>query len=179
MKRIFILLLVTTMVLSFLPSCKKSSSDDNNQPPTVGYSVGNIPINFTEFDSLGDSLTLESLRGNVILLNFSAMWCVPCIAEAPALVRIYNNYRQNGLVVVQCIYQDEDGNPADLADLGRWINQFGINYTVINDPDYSSLDAYSVTAVPTNVIIDRDFIIRYRASGFSENDVRQWIEDLL
>lgn len=168
-----------TVVLSFLPSCKKSSAGDNNQPPTIGISINNIATNFTENDSQGVPLTLESYRGNVILLNFSAMWCMPCIAEAPILVQLYNTYKEMGLEIIQCIYQDEDSNPADLEDLARWLDEFGISFIVINDPDRSTVDSYIISAIPTNIIIDRDFIIRYRAEGFSESDVRRWIENLL
>lgn len=188
MKRTIIFLLALAMIMGvlFLSSCKKSKdtggnggNNGNNPPTTGGLSVGDTPPNFTETDSQGNPFTLESLRGNVIILGFSAMWCGPCRAEAPELVNMYNTYKERGLEIVQCIYQDEGSEPADLDDLARWINEFGITYTVINDPDESTVDAYKFRSIPFNVIIDRDFIIRDIIIGNYPTRIRQAIEDLL
>jgi peroxiredoxin len=167
------------MVLSVLSSCKKSSGVDQSGNPVVGVYLGNIAANFSETDSQGNELTLESYRGNVILLTFSAMWCGPCRSEAPELVNLYNTYKEQGLEIVQCIYQDEDGNPSDLSDLARWINEFGMTFTVFNDPDRSTVNTYNFDAIPFNVIIDRDFIIRHRIEGYDPGALRRHIEELL
>ena len=179
MKKTFILLLAAFVVLSALSSCKKSKDAVPPPGPSAGVYVGNIAFNFTETDSQGNPVTLESFRGNVILLTFSTMWCNPCRAETPELVGLYNTYKERGLEIIQFIYQDEDRNSADLNDLARWINEFGTNFIVCNDPDPSTVSRYDPEAIPLNLIIDRDFIIRYRDSGYHPNEVRQWIESLL
>jgi peroxiredoxin len=179
MKKIIILSAIALMVLSVLSSCKKSSGVDQSGNPVVGVYLGNIAANFSETDSQGNELTLESYRGNVILLTFSAMWCGPCRSEAPELVNLYNTYKEQGLEIVQCIYQDEDGNPSDLSDLARWINEFGMTFTVFNDPDRSTVNTYNFDAIPFNVIIDRDFIIRHRIEGYDPGALRRHIEELL
>ncbi len=179
MKKIILLISVMLMILSVLTSCKKNSEVDQQGDPVVGIYVGNIATNFTETDSQGNEITLESFRGNVILLTFSAMWCGPCRMEAPELVNLYNTLKDRGLVIVQCIYQDEDGNPSDLSDLARWINEFGMTFTVFNDPDRSTVNLYNFDAIPFNVVIDRDFIIRHRNSGYYPGELQQVIEGLL
>lgn len=179
MKKIIILSAIALMVLSVLSSCKKSSGVDQPGNPVVGVYLGNIAANFSETDSQGNELTLESYRGNVVLLTFSAMWCGPCRSEAPELVNLYNTYKEQGLEIVQCIYQDEDGNPSDLSDLARWINEFGMTFTVFNDPDRSTVNTYNFDAIPFNVIIDRDFIIRHRIEGYDPGALRRYIEELL
>jgi peroxiredoxin len=179
MKKIIILITVVMMILSVLSSCKKSSEVDQPGNPVVGIYFGNIASNFTETDSQGNEFTLESFRGNVILLTFSTMWCGPCRMEAPELVNLYNTFKERGLVIIQCIYQDEDGNPADLSDLARWLNEFGMTFTVFNDPDRSTVDLYNFNAIPFNMVIDRDFIIRYRESGFYPDVLQQIIKELL
>ena len=188
MKRTIILLLAVAMIMSvlFLSSCKKSSNiggggnDNGNNPPAAGgLSVGDAAPNFTETDSQGNPFTLESLRGNVVVVSFSAMWCGPCRAEAPELASIYNTYKERGLEIVQCIYQDEGSEPADLDDLARWINEFGIPFTVINDPDRSTVDAYKFRSIPFNVILDRELIIRDIITGNYPTRIIQAIEDLL
>lgn len=167
------------MILSILSSCKKSSEAVQPGDPVVGIYFGNIARNFTETDSQGNEMTLESFRGNVILLTFSAMWCGPCRMEAPELVNLYNTLKDRGLVIVQCIFQDEDGNPADLSDLARWINEFGMTFTVFNDPDQSTVNLYNFNAIPFNIVIDRDFIIRYREAGFYPGDLQAIIQAYL
>jgi glutathione peroxidase-family protein len=182
MKKINILITVMLMILSVLSSCKKSSEVDSTFPPTnpvVGIYRGNIATNFTETDSQGNEITLESFRGNVILLTFSAMWCGPCRLEAPELVNLYNTYKEQGLEIVQCIYQEEAGNPSDLSDLARWINEFGMTFTVFNDPDRSTVNTYNFDGIPYNVLIGRDFIIWYIIEGYDPDTLRRRIEELL
>jgi peroxiredoxin len=180
MKKVLVLLAAVPLVLSFLSSCKKSSEVDGvNKEPTVGVRMGNIASTFTETDANGNSFSLESLRGKVILINFSTMWCGPCRQEASQLMSIYNTYKERGLEIIQCIYQDEDGNPSNQSDINRWIQEYSITYTVCTDPDRSSVDTYNFSAIPFNVIIDRDFIIRYVAEGFDHNTVIQKIEQYL
>jgi thiol-disulfide isomerase/thioredoxin len=167
------------MILSVLSSCKKSSEVDQPGDPVLGVYISNIATNFTETDSQGNEISLESFRGNVILLNFSTMWCGFCRAETPELENLYNTYKEQGLVILQCIYQDEDGNPSNLSDLARWLNEFGMTFTVFNDPDRSTVNLYNFNAVPFNLVIDRDLIIRYRDSGFYPDLIQQVIVDLL
>lgn len=180
MRKKIILLIATFLVLSVLTSCKKNSSvDENNGPPTVGTRTGNIATSFTETNNQGAEFTLESLRGSVILVNFSTMWCAPCRQEASQLMELYNTYKERGLEIVQCIYQDEDGNPSDANDIGRWIQEYGITYMVVTDPDRSSVNTYNFSSIPFNFIIDRDFVIQYVSEGFDIDTVTRRIENLL
>lgn len=179
MRRLVGLVLIA-MLLMVSGSCKKSS-ETSNQGTQVGNRIGNIAINITEIDSHGNPVTLESYRGSVILLTFSAMWCGPCRAEAPELVTIHNQYASQGLVIIQVLYQDEDSNPSDNADLARWIGEFGIPFTVCTDPDRSSVSSYllSTDGIPFNVVIDRDFVIRQRIAGYDPDRLLRTINQLL
>ena len=181
-RRLLCLLLAVALILS-AASCKSNSeadgADDQDALPVSGVYLNNIAVNIIENDQNGSSFSLESLKGKVILLVFSAMWCTPCRLEADELMELYNTYKERGLEIVQCIYQDEDSNPADQSDINRWRDEFKIGFTVVNDPDYSSVNTYNFNAIPFNVIIDREFIIRYRTSGFNEQAVKNIIEDYL
>ena len=115
----------------------------------------------------------------MILLNFINFLCVPCRRETPDLVNLYNTYHERGLEVVQTLYQDEDGSPADTDDLNRWIQEFSIPYIMFSDMDYSTLRTYEVIYFPHNLLIDRDFIIRYIPSEFDLGAFVQKIEELL
>jgi peroxiredoxin len=167
------------MILSILSSCKKSSEVDQPGDAVVGINIGNIAANFTETNSQGNEITLESFRGKVILLTFSTMWSSSCRLEAPDLLDLYNTYKERGLEIVQCVYHDEDGYPTDLSDLARWINEFGMTFTVCSDPDLSTVYLYKFNGIPFNVFIDRDFIIRDRIEGYRPAALRRNIEELL
>jgi peroxiredoxin len=162
-----------------LYSCKKDTliEDDNEiKPATEGVYLSNIPIDFTEKDNNNNEFTLSNLKGKVILLVFSTMWCSPCKAEAAQLEAIYKNYKDRGLEIVECLYQNESGYPANNDELNRWVDSYGISFPVIGDPDYSTVNTYKVNSIPTNIIIGKDFIIKYRAEGFSQADVIAIIE---
>lgn len=176
MKKIIILLTIMLIIFCVLSSCKKSSETDQ---PVEGIDIGNIAANFTEIDSQGNEITLESFRGKVIILDFSAMWANACRLETPDLVNLYNTYKEQGLEIIQCVYFDEDENSTDLSDLARWIDDFGITFRVFNDPDLSTVFLYSFDTIPFDVIIDRDFIIRKRILGYRPAALRLAIEDLL
>ncbi len=160
-----------TMILSlilFAGACKKSSNNSNNSGNTdkPAGTVGGEAINITETDSNGTAFSLESFKGKVILLSFSAYWCGPCQMEAKELPAIYNKYKAQGLEIVQCLFQDLDRSAATQETLQKWAQEFGINFTLISDPDTSSVDAYKVQGIPHNVIIDKNFVIRKIEAGF-------------
>jgi peroxiredoxin len=173
MKQMMSYLLVTVLIFSALSSCKKSVEID------VGIRVGNEALDFSEENSQGNLFTLSSLKGKVILLNFTTMWCTGCLQEAPELMPLYNEFKGRGLEIVVCLLEDMDRNPTDLSDLKVWIDEYGYTFPFIHDPDSSTENAYQIDAVPTNIVIDRDFVIRYRGTGYRPPDIREAITDLL
>ncbi len=179
MKKIIILMSMMLIIFSVVSSCKKSGEVDQKGEPVEGIYIGNIAANFTEIDSRGNGITLEFFRGKVIILNFSAMWASACRLEAPDLENLYNTYKERGLEIIQCVYHNEDGDPADLSDLARWIDDFGLTFTVFNDPDLSTVVLYRFDQIPFNVIIDRNFIIRERIIGHRAARLRVVIQELL
>ena len=174
------LLLVT--VFFFASACKTVEDEGETGNPDsgkIGQYIGDFIQSFIETDSRGNSFSLEDLKGRVILLNISAMWCGPCRNEASELMEIYNTYKERGFEIVQCIYQDEEGDPADISDIQRWVNEFDLGFTVVNDPDKSLTGFFSFSGIPFNVIIGRDFVIRYRSEGFFKSEIIRKIEELL
>ncbi len=182
MRKILFTLFTVLIFIMFLTSCKtvdnpgSSLIEDSGE---IGQFIGDFIKAFVEEDSNGNTFSLDSFKGKVILLNISAMWCGPCRSEASELMEIYNTYKEKGFEIVQCIYQDEDGNPTDKSDIQRWINEFKLAFTVLTDPDRSLVDFFTFSGIPFNVIIGRDFVIRYRMEGFSKNDIIRKIEELL
>ncbi len=173
MKKIMSYLLAVVLIFSALSSCKKSVEI------VVGIQVGNEALNFSEEDSQGNLFSLSSLRGKVILLNFTTMWCGPCRQEAAELMPLYNEFNARGLEIVVCLLEDEDHNPTDLSDLKVWIDEYGFTFPLIHDPDSSTENTYQIINVPTNIVIDKDFVIRYRCEGYRPPEIREAITNYL
>jgi cytochrome c biogenesis protein CcmG/thiol:disulfide interchange protein DsbE len=139
--------------------------------PLVGKPASRFAL--TAFD--GKRVALESLRGQVVVVNFWASWCYPaCYEEAPSLERAWQTYKDRGLVVVGVNFQDKD-EPAK-----RFLTQFG--HTFPNAPDASgrvSVD-YGVYGVPETYFIDRKGRVRFKRVGpVSDELLKQQIEPLL
>ncbi len=174
-KNYLLLLAAAVMVIGFF-SCKKADG--------IIEGSGKIPVganapDFIEQDIDGNTFSLQDLRGRVILLNFSVMGSEPCQWVAPELMEIFNTYKDQGLEVVQVINRDEDGNSADPGDLERWARQYNLAFTLLNDPDGSTVETYTRRSYPTNLIIDRDFKVRYYYFGFISDAITRKIEELL
>ena len=98
----------------------------------------------------GGTLSLASLRGQVVVLNFWASWCAPCREEAPVLQDGWERYRDRGVVFVGV-------DSRDLSDDGReFIAEHGITYPNVHDGDGSTAGRYGVPALPETMFVGRD-----------------------
>jgi cytochrome c biogenesis protein CcmG/thiol:disulfide interchange protein DsbE len=120
--------------------------------------AGSAPdFEFTSFD--GELITLESLRGQGVVLNFWASWCDPCRDEAALLEATWRREQGNGIVFIGLDYLDQE--PAALA----YLQEFGITYP--NGPDLRSQAArrYGIKGVPETFFITPDGAIAETVIG--------------
>jgi cytochrome c biogenesis protein CcmG/thiol:disulfide interchange protein DsbE len=139
--------------------------------PLVGRPASTFAL--TAFD--GAPVSLETLRGKVVVLNFWASWCNPaCYDEAPALERAWRTYRDRGVVVLGVDMQDT----AEAAQ--TFIRRFGLTFP--NAPDAQGKVAvdYGVYGVPETFFVDRAGVIRSKHVGALTDEVlRTTVERLL
>lgn len=109
------------------------------------------PFSMVTFD--GETLTLDDLRGHIVLLNFWGSWCLPCRAEAPDLQALHETYYERGLRVVGVNWLDSE------REARAFIAEFGLTYP--NGPDVREVIAkqYRITGAPENFIIGRDGVV--------------------
>lgn len=106
------------------------------------------------FNDGGEPLTLASLRGRVVLLDFWTYSCINCLRTIPHLESLYERYRDDGLTVLG-VHTPEFAFEADPGNVGDAVRDLGITYPVALDPDFMTWDAYGNRYWPTTYLIDR------------------------
>jgi cytochrome c biogenesis protein CcmG, thiol:disulfide interchange protein DsbE len=129
-----------------------------------------LPIMFSE-----DSVRLADLRGNVVVLNFWASWCVPCLVEHPVLTEAATAYYDEGVRFLGVLYRDAPQN----AD--RWIRRLGgASYPSAEDAGSRTAIDYGLAGVPETFIIGRDGrIVNKHLGPLSAEQMARYIEPLL
>ena len=123
----------------------------------------------------GKPLSLESLKGEVVLVNFWATWCAPCRIEMPMLKSLQSEFGDEGLRIVG-ISVDED----DTDIVVDYAAEFQFNYPILHDKGTLARDYSAEYAVPTTVVIDRSGNVRHRIIGLVEEELlRTIVEELL
>jgi peroxiredoxin len=100
-------------------------------------------------DLQGKSWHLRELKGKVVLVNFWATWCPPCRKEMPDLQALYDNYKDQGFVVLSI--SDEES-----AKVAPFIAERKISYPVLLDPGRKVNDAFVVEGIPKSFVYDRE-----------------------
>ncbi len=121
----------------------------------------------------GGTVTLSSLRGKVVLINFWATWCGPCEAEMPAIEREYSVLRGPEFEVL-AIDLDE---PADLVQ--AFVTRLGLTFPILLDPGAAVNDLYRIRGYPTTFIVDRDgIIVRQHIGYMSDRQLRNYLSSV-
>ena len=103
---------------------------------------------FTLFDLDGTSWTLSELSGNVVLVNFWATWCPPCRKEIADLCALYDQYEDEGLVILAI--SDEDAEKVK-----RFVQEYGVSYPTLLDPGRKVHSAFQIDGIPKTFIYNR------------------------
>jgi len=127
----------------------------------VGYRTrAVIAPQFSVQTLTGDTLSMQSLRGKVVLVNVWATWCLPCRVEMPMLESTWKRHRDAGLVLLGASV--DRGDPSVVR---AFVSSRGITYP-ISIVDQSVIEALGgVRGYPTSVLIGRDGVVRHTVIG--------------
>jgi cytochrome c biogenesis protein CcmG, thiol:disulfide interchange protein DsbE len=104
---------------------------------------------FTLTDLAGQPVQLSSLKGQVVLINFWATWCIPCRAEMPAIQQAYNARKDQGFTVLAVNLNEP------VPDVQSYVTSLNVNFPVLLDAGDSISNLYRVRGYPTSFFIDR------------------------
>ncbi len=114
-------------------------------------------ITLPSFD--GPPVSLSTLRGHPVILNFWTSWCIPCREEAPILEATWEEFRPQGLLVIGVDTQDLE------APARAFLKEFHVTYPTFRDPDGSVARLFGATGVPETFFIGRDGRIHGKFPG--------------
>ncbi len=127
----------------------------------MAVKVGQPAPGYTARVLSGPAISLDSLRGDVVLLNVWATWCKPCRQEIPALDSLYREFSPQGLRVVG-VSIDLEGEEQRIADFAK---ELGASYALWHDPDDNVSSTFLAIGVPATFLIDRAGVLRWRHHG--------------
>ena len=124
----------------------------------------NYAPDFSFTSTQGEYITLDDLKGKVVVLDFWATWCPPCVASVPELRNLYTRYSGNPSFVLIGISSDYD-EPTwrEFTERNRMV------WPQYRDHNRRIQDAFNIHAYPTYVIIDHEGILRFQGTGYGTN----------
>ena len=117
------------------------------------FSVGGTPEDFTLPDPEGKNISLSSLRGHYVIIDFWASWCGPCLAEAPNVKAIYEKHHKDGLEILGVSLDEEKSRD-------KWVEAIkknGLNWHQVSSLkgwDCPVAKSFNVTGIPRMFILD-------------------------
>jgi len=146
--------------------------------------VGDKACNFRLSDQNGETWDLYSHAGDVVLLDFSTVWCPPCQAAGHYTQALQDDYDSEGVQIVTILIDGATGGvePTE-AEIDEWVTSHAITTAPVLQGsrdkmlDPTAIDGYSLGAYPTYIYIDRNMNFYGGHAGFSDEYVRQKIEE--
>jgi cytochrome c biogenesis protein CcmG/thiol:disulfide interchange protein DsbE len=144
--RVSVFLAILTVLLV---GCYRGS-----RPPRIGTAAPDFAVQDADH-----KISLSDLHGKVVVLNFWATWCSPCVEEMPSLVQLQQRFKDKGVTVVG-ISIDVDGDAYH-----KFLKDYKIDFPTVRDPDQKTSSLYGTFKWPETYIIDRNGIVRRKFIG--------------
>lgn len=155
--------LVACLPLALVSGCNRGA-----HPAQVGRKAPD----FTVSDGT-NTIHLSSYRGKIVLLNFWASWCGPCIEETPGLEQLHHDFPDVEILGVSV--------DTDASSYRRFLTRFHVDIPTVMDPDQKAASLYHTDGWPETYFIDRKGIIRRKVVGdpdWSNPEIRAFLKSM-
>ena len=139
----------------------------NTPAITINDSIRDFTVKMID----GTIIKLSDLKGNVVLLNFWATWCAPCVREFYAFPsEIIEPFKNSAFVLLPISSgETEEMVKKKMAELKK----YGIDFNVGIDPNKTITTLYSANTLPLNILIDKNGVIRYISEGYTDEGLNK------
>lgn len=146
-------------------------SDSTSATDTTTYIFeGDIAPHFIATTLEGNEISIEQLKGKVILINYFATWCGPCLKEMPYIEsEIYKKIEDEDFVLI-CI-----GREHTAEELVKFKEEKGLDLPIAPDPKREIYSKYAKMMIPRNFVIGRDGKVIYQHIGFEKEELEKMI----
>jgi peroxiredoxin len=158
-----LLTLIIALPLGLLSACDRGSHPAQLSTPAPDFTVSDGST----------SVHLADYRGKVVLLNFWATWCAPCIQETPSLLQLHHD-RPDLAIVAVSIDEDED-------EYKRFVDHRHVDLITVRDPKQTVAKLFRTEMWPETYVIDRKGVIRRKfvgAEDWSDPEIRSFLKSL-
>ena len=141
-----------------------------SRPPRIGSSAPD----FTLQDS-DRTVALNQFRGQIVVLNFWATWCEPCVEEMPSLVEMQRRMKAKGVTVVAVSIDENE------SAYRSFLKQHGVDLLTVRDPAQKTPALYGTRGWPETFIIDRNGVTRRKFIGavdWTEPEITDFLSKL-
>ena len=134
--------------------------------PAVETGMPAPPVAMSALEG-GRSITLASLKGSVVYVDFWASWCVPCRLSMPALEDIYRRNKSRGFAVVGV------NKDASVGDARKFLTRVPVSFDLVQDASDAAARGFDVKAMPSGYLVDRKGVVRSVHRGFTAETAAQ------
>ena len=131
-----------------------SGCDTGSKPPRIGTVAPDFSVQDAD-----RRIALNQFRGKVVVLNFWATWCAPCVEEMPSLVHMQQRLKDRGVTVL-AVSVDRDG-----GSYQKFLRDHNISLLTVRDEKQQSNNLYGTFKFPETYVIDRNGVMRRKFIG--------------